>query len=174
MTDEAMTYAGAGVDYDLMDPFKRMAQEAARATAGHLQRFGFHEVAASRGESAYLLETPDAYLAHVEEGLGTKCAVADAMYPLTGRTFYDHIAQDTVAMIVNDLITVGAMPVCVAMHLAVGSSQWFADERRTADLVRGWKHACDLARCAWGGGETPTLKNLVAPDAAVLGGSALG
>ena len=36
----------------------------------------------SRGESAYLVETPDSFLAHVEEGLGTKNLVADAMYRL--------------------------------------------------------------------------------------------
>jgi len=32
-----------------------------------------------RGESAYLLEGEDHYLAHVEEGLGTKNLVADAV-----------------------------------------------------------------------------------------------
>jgi phosphoribosylformylglycinamidine cyclo-ligase len=173
-SDAPLTYAASGVDYDLMDPFKRMAQQAARATAGNLAHFGFQEVAASRGESAYLIETPDAYLAHVEEGLGTKNLVADAMYRLTGRTFYDHIGQDTVAMIVNDLITVGAMPVSIAMHLAVGTSEWFADTQRVADLVRGFQHACNLSRAVWGGGETPTLRKIVAPDTAVLAGSAMG
>jgi phosphoribosylformylglycinamidine cyclo-ligase len=173
-SDAPLTYAASGVDYDLMDPFKRLAQQAARATAGNLAHFGFEEVAASRGESAYLIETPEAYLAHVEEGLGTKNLVADAMYRLTGRTFYDHVGQDTVAMIVNDLITVGAMPVSVAMHLAVGSSDWFADTQRAADLVRGFRHACELSRCAWGGGETPTLRQIVHPETAVLAGSALG
>lgn len=41
----------------------------------------------------------------------------DAMYRLTGKSYYDHIAQDTVAMIVNDMITLGALPLSVAMHL---------------------------------------------------------
>ena len=173
-SDAPLTYAASGVDYDLMDPFKRLAQQAARATAGNLAHFGFEEVAASRGESAYLIETPEAYLAHVEEGLGTKNLVADAMYRLTGRTFYDAIGQDTVAMIVNDLITVGAMPVSIAMHLAVGTSEWFADAQRVADLVQGFQHACNLARAVWGGGETPTLRKIVAPDTAVLAGSAVG
>lgn len=172
--NQPMTYAGSGVDYERLDPFKRRAQEAARATAGHIERLGLREFTPSRGESAFLIEAPHVYLAHVEEGLGTKNRVADVMYRLTGRSFYDHIAQDTVATIVNDLLTVGALPVSVAMHLAVGSSDWFADERRLADLVRGWKNACDLARCVWGGGETPTLKGILEPEAALLGGSALG
>jgi len=66
-----ITYAGTGVDYSLMDPFKRQAQEAAQKTAHHLRKFDLSEVTWSRGESAYLIEMPDCFLAHVEEGLGT-------------------------------------------------------------------------------------------------------
>lgn len=174
---DSMTYAGTGVDYDAMDPFKRMAQLAARETAGNIARLGegkFRECEPSRGESAYLIESTDCYLAHVEEGLGTKNLVADAMYALTGKSYYDQVAQCTVAMIVNDLITLGALPLSVAMHLAVGTSDWFDDQKRTRDLVDGWKNACNLARCTWGGGETPTLKGIVVPEAVVLSGSAIG
>lgn len=172
-----MTYAGTGVNYDAMDPFKRMAQLAARETAGNIARLNggeFREFEPSRGESAYLIEAAKSYFAHVEEGLGTKNLVADAMYVLTGKSYYDHVAQCTVAMIVNDLVTLGALPLSVAMHLAVGVSDWFNDENRTRDLVNGWKQACDLARCTWGGGETPTLKGVVVPEAVVLSGSAIG
>ena len=172
-----ITYKGAGVDYSAMDPFKLMAQRAASETAGNIHRLGggkIREFGSSRGESAYLIETPTNYLAHVEEGLGTKNLVADAMHALTGKSYYDQIAQDTVAMIVNDLVTLGALPLSVAMHLAVGASNWFEDETRARDLVDGWKRACDLARCTWGGGETPTLKGIVDPDAVVLSGSAMG
>ena len=172
-----MTYAGVGVDYDKMDPFKRMAQLAGRETALNIRRFDngeLREVEMSRGESAYLMEAAESYLAHVEEGLGTKNLVADAMYRLTGKSYYDHIAQDTVAMIVNDMITLGALPLSVAMHLAVGDSSWFEDEKRCNDLVEGWKNACNLARCAWGGGETPTLKGVLMPEAVMLSGSAMG
>jgi len=172
-----MTYAGVGVNYDAMDPFKRMAQTAGRYTSGNIARLNggeFKEFEASRGESAYLIEAAKSYLAHVEEGLGTKNLVADAMYKLTGKSYYDHIAQCTVAMIVNDMITLGALPLSVAMHLAVGDSKWFDDQVRCQDLVNGWKRACNLSRCVWGGGETPTLKGVVVPEAVVLSGSAIG
>jgi phosphoribosylformylglycinamidine cyclo-ligase len=172
--NEKMTYAGVGVDYEAMDPFKRLAQRAGRETAKNILRLGFSEVEMSRGESAYLMDAGDHYVAHVEEGLGTKNLVADAMYRLTGESYYDRIAQCTVAMIVNDMITLGALPLSVAMHLAVGVSSWFSDENRCNDLIDGWKKACDLARCTWGGGETPTLKDIVHPDTAVLSGSAVG
>jgi len=172
--NKKMTYAGVGVDYEAMDPFKRLAQRAGRETAKNILRLGFSEVEVSRGESAYLVDAGDHYVAHVEEGLGTKNLVADAMYRLTGESYYDRIAQCTVAMIVNDMITLGALPLSVAMHLAVGASSWFGDENRCKDLIDGWKKACHLARCTWGGGETPTLKGIVDPDAAVLSGSAVG
>lgn len=172
---ERMTYASAGVDYGALDPFKRRAQAAGQSTAEPLGRLGVSEVKMSRGESAYLIETPDCYLAHVEEGLGTKNLVADAMYRLVpDRSYYDNVAQDTVAMIVNDMATLGATPLAVAMHLGVGSSSWFDDERRAEDLIVGWRRACELARCAWGGGETPTLNGIVEPSTAVLAGSAIG
>jgi phosphoribosylformylglycinamidine cyclo-ligase len=177
MAESGMTYAGSGVDYDSMDPFKRAAQHAARETAANISRLNggeFREFEASRGESVYLIEAAKSYFAHVEEGLGTKNLVADAMYALTGKSYYDHVAQDTVAMIVNDMITLGALPLSVAMHLAVGDSAWFNDTRRSGDLIAGWKKACDLAGCTWGGGETPTLKGVVAPEAVVLSGSAMG
>jgi phosphoribosylformylglycinamidine cyclo-ligase len=173
-TKNGMTYAGTGVDYDAMDPFKRMAQAAGRQTADNIKRFGMTEAEMSRGESAYLVETPDAYLAHVEEGLGTKILVADAMRKLTYQCYYDNIAQDTVAMIANDMATLGALPISVAMHLAVGDSNWFVDETRCGFLVAGWKKACHKARAVWGGGETPTLRDIVAPSTAVLAGSAMG
>lgn len=174
MNDQPMTYAGSGVNYDAMDPFKRLAQQAARLTAGNIERLGFIEVGASRGESAYLIEGSNHYLAHVEEGLGTKNLVADAMHRITGLQYYANVAQDTVAMIVNDLITLGALPLSVAMHLAPGTSDWFEDEARLASLISGWQQACNLSRCVWGGGETPTLKGIVIPGTSVLSGSAVG
>lgn len=172
MTTDSMTYSDAGVDYDLLDKFKRAAQEAGRKT--RTSKHTFREVEMSRGESVFLIEHVDEYLAHVEEGLGTKNLVADRMYQLTGTSYYDQIAQDTVAMIVNDMITLGAIPLSVAMHLAVGDSGWFKDEKRSSDLIRGWKKACDLARCKWGCGETPTLSGIITPQTVALSGSAMG
>lgn len=172
---EKLTYAKSGVVYGDMDPFKLAAQAAARETAKNLHGHGLAEVEWSRGESAYLIDAGDRYIAHVEEGLGTKNLIADVMaHSAEDTTFYDAVAQDTVAMIVNDMVTLGALPTSVCMHLAVGDSVWFKDERRCRDLIAGWKAACDMAGCAWGGGETPTLRDIVIPGAAVLSGSAWG
>ena len=163
-----------GVRYDQLDAFKRACQKAARTTAGVLRDHGYAEPASTRGESAYLIEAEDHFLAHVEEGLGTKNLVADAVYAATGKCFYREIAIDTVATIVNDLITCGALPISVAMHAAVGDSGWFADAKRTQGLVDGFAEGCRAAGAVWGGGETPTLGGVVEPEAIVLAGSAIG
>src|SRR5436190_19890567 len=134
----SLSYESSGVRYDQLDAFKRACQQAARTTANELSPHGYAEPATTRGESAYLIEAADHFLAHVEEGLGTKNLVADAVYAQTGRCFYAEIAIDTVATMVNDLVTCGALPISVAMHAAVGDSGWFADERRTKDLVAGF------------------------------------
>ncbi|MEX2045002.1 MAG: AIR synthase-related protein [Opitutus sp.] len=170
----SLSYESSGVRYDQLDAFKRACQQAAQTTAGLLQAHGYAEPAATRGESAYLIEGEDHFLAHVEEGLGTKNLVADAVGVATGRCYYREIAIDTVATIVNDLITCGALPVSIAMHAAVGDSDWFADATRTSALVAGFAEGCRTAGAVWGGGETPTLGGVVKPEAIVLAGSAIG
>jgi phosphoribosylformylglycinamidine cyclo-ligase len=156
-----LSYEQAGVNYDLIDPLKVSAQRAAAATAGHLTAHGFTEVKASRGESAYVVDVGPFYIASIVECLGTKVLVADEMATLTGRSWYEGIAQDTIAMAVNDLITVGATPLVVQAYWAAGGSDWFGDAARAQALVTGWKKACDTCQVAWGGGETPALAGIV-------------
>jgi phosphoribosylformylglycinamidine cyclo-ligase len=156
-----LSYEQAGVNYDLIDPLKVSAQRAAAATAGHLSAHGFTEVSASRGESAYVVDVGPFYMASIVECLGSKAIVADEMAALTGRSWYDAIAQDTIAMAVNDLITVGATPLVVQAYWAAGGSDWFSDAERAQSLVAGWKKACDTCGVAWGGGETPALAGIV-------------
>jgi phosphoribosylformylglycinamidine cyclo-ligase len=170
----SLSYQQSGVNYDLLDAFKRACQQAASTTTEALRLHNLLEPAAIRGESAYLLETAEQYLAHVEEGLGTKNLVADAMLKLTGRSFYRSIGIDTVATIVNDLITCGALPISVAMHAAVGDAGWFEHAGRAQDLAAGFAEGCRQAQAVWGGGETPALKGIVNPDTIVLAGSAIG
>ncbi|RVU46177.1 AIR synthase-related protein [Rubrivivax rivuli] len=169
-----MTYEQAGVQYDLIDPLKVAAQRAAAATASHLAGHGFGEVSASRGESAYVVDVGPFYLASIVECLGTKTLVADEMQRLTGKSFFAGIAQDTIAMAVNDLITVGATPLVVQAYWAAGGSEWFTDAQRAGALVEGWKAACDVCQVAWGGGETPALAGIVEAGRIDLAASCTG
>jgi phosphoribosylformylglycinamidine cyclo-ligase len=175
MTSQApLTYDQAGVNYDLIDPLKITAQRAAAATASHLAGHGFSEVKASRGESAYVVDVGPFYIASIVECLGTKTLVADEMAKLTGKSFFAGIAQDTIAMAVNDLITVGATPLVVQAYWAAGGSDWFGDAQRAQALVAGWKAACDTCQVAWGGGETPALAGIVEDGRIDLAASCTG
>jgi phosphoribosylformylglycinamidine cyclo-ligase len=169
-----LSYEQAGVNYDLIDPLKVAAQRAAAATGVHLAAHGFKEVAASRGESAYVVDVGPFYLASIVECLGSKALVADEMHALTGQSYYGAIAQDTLAMAINDLITVGATPLVVQAYWAAGGSEWFADAQRASSLVEGWKRACDRCGVAWGGGETPALAGIVADGRIDLAASCTG
>ena len=173
-TAAPLSYEQAGVNYDLIDPLKVSAQRAAAATAQHVAAHGFAEVAASRGESAYVVDVGPFYIASIVECLGSKALVADEMAQLTGRSFYQGIAHDTIAMAVNDLITVGATPLVVQAYWAAGGSDWFSDAQRAQALVAGWKAACDTCGVAWGGGETPALAGIVEAGRIDLAASCTG
>jgi len=169
-----LSYEQAGVNYDLIDPLKVAAQRAAAATGSNLAVHGFSEVKASRGESAYVVDVGPFYIASIVECLGSKALVADEMHQLTGKSYYDSIAQDTIAMAINDLITVGATPLVVQAYWAAGGSDWFGDAQRSQALVEGWKRACDACGVAWGGGETPALAGIVEAGRIDLAASCTG
>ena len=141
-------YAAAGVDYEKLDRGKRLAQTEALATGVSLAARGYAEVTETRGESAYIVDIGDAYVSSVTEALGTKNLIADAVRPLTGRTHYDTIPEDTVATILNDLATVGGVPLSLTAYWGAGSSEWFCDEDRMRDLTTGWARACARAGCS--------------------------
>jgi phosphoribosylformylglycinamidine cyclo-ligase len=169
-----LTYDQAGVDYDKIDPLKVAAQRAAASTASQLAHHGYSEVQASRGESAYVVDVGPFYLASIVECLGSKALVADEMARVTGKSYYASIAQDTIAMAVNDLITVGATPLVVQAYWAAGGSDWFGDATRAQALVEGWKRACEVCSVAWGGGETPALAGIVESGRIDLAASCTG
>jgi phosphoribosylformylglycinamidine cyclo-ligase len=174
MSKAPLDYQSAGVDYHRIDALKIRAQQAARGTARHLLGHGAREIESSRGESAYVVESHGVLLASIVECLGTKSLVADAMRTISGRSHYDTIAQDTIAMAVNDLVTVGAAPISIHAYWAAGSSDWFSDVPRMEDLVRGWQVACDVCEVSWGGGETPALAGVVAAGSIDLAAASVG
>jgi phosphoribosylformylglycinamidine cyclo-ligase len=158
-------YSSAGVDYEALDAGKRSALTEAMATSGLLGALGGRAVDESRGERAF---------GFVVEGLGTKSIIARQVEAQLGVGAFDNVAYDTVAAIVNDLCCVGALPLVVNAYFATGSSEWYRQEDRHAALLTGWREACEDAGAAWGGGESPSLPELVhAPDIE-LAGSAVG
>ena len=111
--NKKITYAQVGDDYETKDPIKKMAQVAAEQTGKNLKTHGFEEITDSRGESAYVWDQGNVLMASVIEGLGTKNLIADETRKITGKTYYDVVGHDTVATIINDLVTVGSTPLVV-------------------------------------------------------------
>jgi phosphoribosylformylglycinamidine cyclo-ligase len=169
-------YDGSLFKYEGLDGFKRIASEAAAQTAGNMVLNGLTEESASRGESAQVWWDGDQLKAGLTEGLGSKNLVADAVDEANpdSESSYRNIAQDNMAMNVNDLAVVGAKPELFWMHMAVGSDSWFADERRARALVEGTRDVCNDLEMTWLGGETPGLKGMVYPEAAVISGTVIG
>jgi phosphoribosylformylglycinamidine cyclo-ligase len=161
------------VDYSQADPVKILAQKEGLATAGNMA-FGFKEVAGTRGESAYMFQMGDQWGAFVQEGLGTKSLIAQAVYAKTGESHFAAIAQDTVATVINDLVSVGATPVVLNAYWSSSSYKWLTDQKLAEDFIKGWRAACDESQVVWGGGETQSLPGVVAEGALELAGSGFG
>jgi phosphoribosylformylglycinamidine cyclo-ligase len=174
MKNKKITYSEVGDNYETKDPIKKLTQESARQTGKNLLEHGFTEISETRGESAYVWQQGNVLMASVIEGLGTKNLIADEMRKITGKTYYDVIGHDTVATVINDLITVGAKPLVIHAYWAIEDNDWLQDKKRMADLITGWKTACDLSGASWGGGETATMKQIVIPGTFELAGSAIG
>jgi phosphoribosylformylglycinamidine cyclo-ligase len=167
-------YSSAGVDYTVLDAGKRGALTEALATSALLAARGGRAVDESRGEPAFVFELGARTLALVLETLGTKSIIAHDTEEQLGARGFEHVAYDAVAAIVNDLCCVGAQPLVVNAYFATGSSDWYRDERRYAALLGGWRRGCLDAGAVWGGGESPSLADLVAADQIELAGSAVG
>ena len=161
------------VDYETADPAKVLAQMEGQATSSNLP-YGYLEVAGTRGESAYVFDMGEFYGALVQEGLGTKSLVAREVYDLTGRSHFSAIAHDTVAAVINDLVSVGARPVALNAYWSASSYEWLGDAGLSDGFIKGWRSACDLSRVAWGGGETQSLPGVVVPGALEFAGCAFG
>ncbi len=161
------------VNYSQADPLKVLAQKEGLTTVKNMP-FGFTETEGTRGESAYVFRMDGKWGAFVQEGLGTKSLIAQKVYQQTGKSHFAAIAQDTVACIINDLVSVGATPVVLNAYWSSSSYQWLTDKALAEDFIRGWRAACDAARVVWGGGETQSLPGIVAENALEFAGSAFG
>lgn len=161
------------VNYSQADPMKVLAQNQGLATASNMP-FGFHELDGTRGESAYVFAMGEQWGAFVQEGLGTKSLIAQTVYEKTGASHFASIAQDTVACVINDLVSVGATPVVLNAYWSSSSYEWLTDKALAEGFIKGWRAACDASKVVWGGGETQSLPGVVAPGALELAGSAFG
>src|SRR5690606_23226032 len=115
-------------------------------------------------DASALLGYKHPLLASSTDGVGTKVAIAQAIDK------HDTIGQDLVAMVVDDIIVVGAKPLFMTDYIACGK----VVPERIATIVEGIARACEATGTALVGGETAEHPGLLGPDDYDVAGAAVG
>ena len=160
---EAMTYAGAGVDIQAGNEFVDRIKRAVAST----RRPGADAEIGGFGGEVDLSKCgfPDApTIVGAIDGVGTKLAIAQIM------NTHDTVGIDLVAMNVNDLIVQGATPVMFLDYY--GCSKLTAP--LAAAFVDGVAEGCRQAGCALVGGETAEMPGMYQGDDYDAAGCAVG
>ncbi len=162
MTDNHVSYADAGVDLDAAD---RSVEELSAV----LERARRPEVLGGIGGFGGLFAfDPRAYddpvLVSSTDGVGTKVALAWELDVL------ETVGQDLVAMVVDDLVVVGAEPLFFNDYLVVGELV----PQRVTRIVSGIAEGCRRAGAALVGGETAEHPGLLARHEFDLAGFGVG
>lgn len=180
------TVSVSGTDSTSARSFESLARAGTARTlrGSRLWRMGVEYIEESNGLSAGLWRLPgDLHLALCGEGVGTKnVLIEELVTALHGDPwpdcdpydYYFNVTQCGVAMIVNDLITVGALPMGIIQILALFGSDWHKNELRKEAVVAGWAEACIKAGVHWSGGETAELNGLVMAPNMIIDGACWG
>lgn len=157
-----VSYADAGVNLDAAD-------ESVERIKSAVERTRRPEVLSGIGGFGGLFAfDPSRYrqpvLVSGTDGVGTKVELARQFGLLDG------LGHDLVAMVVDDLVVVGAEPLFFNDYIAIGS----LDPSRLARLVESIADGCVIAGCALVGGETAEHPGVLAADAFDLAGFGVG
>lgn len=161
MSNEQLTYAGAGVDVKegarAVELMKKHVKETFNPDVlGDLGSFGGLLRLSGQFESPVLVAGTD--------GVGTKLKIAFMMDK------HDTVGQDLVAMCVNDILCQGAKPLFFLDYLATGHLK--AED--AALLVKGITEGCKLSNMPLLGGETAEMPGFYAPGEYDMAGFAVG
>lgn len=169
------------VDYNRLDPVKRLAMEYFEETLRNSERLGIRVMPVGGTAAVFDFLNYDFMLGFNIEGLGTKNLISDAMYvdmvrqgyPRPERV-YEFTGKDTTMMSAMDLASMGADPFGYGDFLTAGSDEWFGDDRRNEVLIDGFRRTANHAGFAIPCGETPVLNDVVYPGTLVLEGASVG
>ena len=157
------TYAAAGVDVDAGERAVALMKASVRA-AQRPETLGDFGGFAGLFDASALTRFRKPLLATSTDGVGTKVAVAQAL------DRHDTIGIDLVAMVVDDLVVVGAEPLFMTDYIACGR----VVPERIAAIVSGIAEGCRRAGVALLGGETAEHPGLLDAEEYDVAGAGTG
>jgi phosphoribosylformylglycinamidine cyclo-ligase len=140
-----VTYSESGVDINLEEVTVSALISKLKET------LHYRDVITDSGHFAALVKLGDRAIAMSTDGVGSKILVAEMMEK------YDTVGIDCIAMVVNDILCVGAEPIAMVDYLAVEKP----DPEIAAEIGEGLKEGCKQAKVAMIGGETASLPEIV-------------
>ncbi len=140
-----VTYKESGVDINLE------AVTVSALTSKLRKTLEFRDIITESGHFAALVRLGDKAIAMSTDGVGSKILIAELMNK------YDTVGIDCVAMVVNDLLCVGAEPLAMVDYLAVDKP----NPEMAIQIGEGLVEGATEARVAMIGGETASLPEIV-------------
>ena len=140
-----VTYSDSGVDISLEEVTVSALISKLKET------LNYRDVITESGHFAALVKLGNRAIAMSTDGVGSKIIVAEMM----GK--YDTVGIDCIAMVVNDILCVGAEPIAMVDYLAVEKP----DPEIAAQIGEGLKEGCRQAQVAMIGGETASLPEII-------------
>ncbi len=148
--ERGLTYAGTGVDVDLVSRELEGLARILAPSAGF--RRGVGEAVMENGYYATALRlTADLALGLCTDGVGSKILVAERM----GK--YDTVGIDCIAMNVNDLVCIGAEPIAMVDYVGIERLQ----PGMLAEIAKGLLEGARQANISIPGGETAQLPEVI-------------
>ncbi len=143
-----MSYADAGVD---LKKIRNVQSQIANMISKTHIIYASWKVVSGFGHYAGLIEIGSKVMALHSDGVGSKILIAHLMKK------YDTIGIDCVAMNVNDIICVGAMPIGFLDYIAISEP----DRHLVKEVFRGLSKAARQCGISIIGGETAVIPDLL-------------
>lgn len=140
-----VTYSEAGVDISL-------EERTVKALTSELsETLDYRNIIKNKGHFAALVDFGQKAIAMSTDGVGSKILIANLMNK------FDTVGIDCIAMVVNDILCVGAEPIAMVDYLAVEEP----DPEIASQIGKGLKTGCQQAKIAMIGGETASLPKII-------------
>ncbi len=147
---DSYTYEKSGVSVKKAKDAHNIIGELIKETF-KFRKGEFGGVLGEYGHYASLIDVGNICLALHADGVGTKVLVAQMMNK------YDTVGIDLVAMNANDLICIGAEPICLLDYLAVEK----IDDQIVSEIMKGVVAGAKEANMAVIGGETAIIPDII-------------